>query len=70
MTMIAGFAATVLIAYNGIIDKPGKGPGEIGVGLDWGYWVALLAAIAIAVVGFTRSVESGPRKTRKAPGTV
>jgi len=70
MTMIAGFTATVLIGYNGIIDKPGKGPGEIGISLDYGYWVALLAAIAIAIVGFTRSVESGPRKTRKAPGTV
>jgi hypothetical protein len=70
MTMIAGFAATVLIAYNGIIDKPGSGPAEIGVSLDYGYWVALIAAIAIAVVGFSRSVESGPRKTRKAPGTV
>ncbi|HEY8001308.1 MAG: hypothetical protein ACHQJ5_03605 [Vicinamibacteria bacterium] len=70
MTMISGFSATVLIAYNGLIDKPGTGPAEIGVSLDYGYWVALLAAIAIAVVGFTRSVESGPRKTRKAPGTV
>ena len=40
--MIAGFAATVLIAYNGIIDKPGTGPAEIGVSLDYGYWVALL----------------------------
>jgi hypothetical protein len=70
MTMIAGFAATVLIGYNGLIDKPGQGPAEIGVSLDWGYWVALLSAIAIAAVGFTRSIESGPRKTRKAPGTV
>ena len=39
--MIAGFAATVLILYNGIIDKPGKGPAEIGVSLDYGYWIAL-----------------------------
>jgi hypothetical protein len=70
MTMIAGFIAVVLIGYNGIIDKPGAGPAEIGVSLDYGYWVALLAAIAISAVGFTRSVESGPRKTRKAPGTV
>jgi hypothetical protein len=70
MTMIAGFAATVLIFYNGIIDKPGSGPGEIGVSLDYGYWIALLASIAISIVGFTRSIESGPRKTRKAPGTV
>src|SRR5690349_18870871 len=41
MTMIAGMAATVLILYNGIIDKPGKGPAEIGVSLDYGYWIAL-----------------------------
>ena len=41
--MIAGFAAIVLIVYNGIIDKPGKGPAEIGVSLDYGYWIALLA---------------------------
>jgi hypothetical protein len=70
MTMIAGFIASVLIAYNGIIDRPGTGPAEIGVSLDFGYWVALLSAIVIAGTGFTRSLESGERKTRKAPGTV
>jgi hypothetical protein len=70
MTMVAGFAAFVLILYNGIIDKPGKGPAEIGVSLDYGYWIALICAIIIGFVGFTRSVESGGRKTRKAPGTV
>ncbi len=70
MTMIAGFAATVLIGYNGILDKPGSGPGEIGVSLDYGYWIALVCALAISVVGFQRSVESGGRKVRKAPGTV
>jgi hypothetical protein len=70
ITMISGFAATVLIGYNGLIDKPGTGPAEIGVSLDYGYWIALAAAIAIGIVGFTRSIESGPRKTRKAPGTV
>jgi hypothetical protein len=70
MTMIAGFAATVLIFYNGILDKPGSGPGEIGVSLDYGYWIALASALAISLVGFTRSVESGGRKVRKAPGTV
>ena len=70
LTMVAGFAATVLIAYNGIIDRPGQGPAEIGVSLDYGYWLALIAAIVIAGTGFTRSLESGERKTRKAPGTV
>jgi len=70
MTMIGGITAFVLIAYNGIIDKPGSGPTEIGVSLDWGYWVALFSSLAIAAVGYTRSLESGARKGRKAPGTV
>jgi hypothetical protein len=70
MTMLAGFIAFVLIAYNGIIDKPGSGPAEIGISLDYGYWIALISAVVIAIVGYTRSVESAPRKTRKAPGTV
>jgi hypothetical protein len=71
MTMVVGFAATVLIAYNGIIDKPAPDNGiEFGESLDWGYWLALFAAIAIAITGFTRSLESGARKARKAPGTV
>jgi hypothetical protein len=70
MTMVAGFAAFVLIAYNGIIDKPGSGVAEIGEGLDYGYWLALLASVGIAAVGWTRSLESGARKGRKAPGTV
>ncbi|MGI9557808.1 MAG: hypothetical protein ACR2N5_07695 [Solirubrobacterales bacterium] len=69
-TMIAGFAATVLIGYNGIIDKPGTGVGEIGVTTDWGYWVALAAAIGIAAAGYWRSVEAGGPRERKAPGTV
>lgn len=69
MTMVAGFAATVLILYNGIIDKPGSGQAEIGVGLDYGYYVALVAAFVIGCTGFTRSQE-GQRRVRKAPGTV
>jgi hypothetical protein len=71
MTMVAGFAGVVLIGYNGIIDKPAPDGGiEFGISLDYGYWIALLAAIAIALTGFMRSLESGARKERKAPGTV
>ena len=70
MTMLAGFTATVLIAYNGIIDRPGAQIAEAGVSLDYGYWIGLLAAIAIGTVGFMRSMESGGRQARKAPGTV
>ena len=71
MTMVAGFAATVLIVYNGLIDLPAPDEGiEFGESLDYGYWLALVSAIVIGATGFTRSLESGPRRTRKAPGTV
>jgi len=69
MTMVVGFAMLVLIGYNGIIDRPGSGTAEIGVGLDYGYWIALVSAIAIAATGFLRS-QAGQRRQRKAPGTV
>lgn len=70
MTMISGFIATVLIVYNGIIDKPGSSTAEIGISLEYGYWLAVLAAIVIGAVGFSRSIESGGRKARQAPGNV
>jgi hypothetical protein len=69
MTMVAGFAAAVLITYNGIIDRPGSGIAESGVALDYGYWVALVASLAIAITGFLRS-QAGQRQVRRAPGTV
>jgi hypothetical protein len=69
MTMVVGFAMMVLVGYNGIIDRPGSGTAEIGVGLDYGYWIALVCTIAIAATGFLRS-QAGQRRQRKAPGTV
>jgi hypothetical protein len=69
MTMLVGIIAFALIGYNGIIDRPGSGTAEIGVELDLGYWIALLASIGIAVAGWLRSLE-GQERTRKAPGTV
>lgn len=71
MTMVAGFAAFVLIAYNGIMFKPAPVEGQVfGTGLGIGYWIALLAAAVIGVVGFLRSMASGGKQQRKAPGTV
>jgi hypothetical protein len=67
MTMVAGFAAAILITYNGIIDRPGD---TFGVSLDYGYWLALIASLGIAATGFSRSLESGAAKGRKTPGTV
>ncbi len=69
-TMVAGFAAAVLLFYNGIIDKPGSGFAEIGVSLDYGYGVALVAAVGIAVAGYWRSVVAAGPRQRSAPGTV
>lgn len=71
ITMLAGFAAFVLIAYNGILFKPEPDRGIVfGTGLDIGYWLALVAVLTIGVIGFLRSMESGGRQGRKAPGTV
>jgi hypothetical protein len=69
MTMVVGFTMMVLIGYNGIIDRPGSGTAEIEVGLDYGYWIALVCSIAIAATGFLRS-QAGQRRQRNAPGTV
>jgi hypothetical protein len=69
MTMVAGFIAMVLIAYHGLIDKPGSGTEEIGVSLDYGYWIALVCSVVIAGVAFMRSLV-GQTRERKAPGTV
>lgn len=71
MTMVAGFAAFVLIAYNGIMFKPEPVEGQVfGTGLGVGYWVALIAAVVIGIVGYLRSQVSGGKQQRKAPGTV
>lgn len=68
MTMVVGFTAFVLILYNGIIDKPGSEGQEIGIGLEIGYYIALLAALGLAASGVGRMMEAG--SVRKTPGTV
>ncbi|MGH2961749.1 MAG: hypothetical protein ACRDL3_06115 [Solirubrobacterales bacterium] len=70
LTMVVAFITMVLIAYNGLIDRPAPDDGlEFGIGIDYGYWVALLCSITIAGVAFLRSLE-GQSRERKAPGTV
>ncbi len=70
LTMVTGFTAFVLIAYNGIIDRPGSHQQEIGISLEIGYWIALLAAAGIAGAGIGRAMEAEKGNTRKTPGTV
>ena len=70
MTMVTGFAALMLITYNGIIDVPAPADGiEFGTTITYGYWVALVCSIGIAATGFLRS-QAGQKRERKAPGTV
>jgi hypothetical protein len=66
LTAIVGLTAFVLIAYNGIVDKPNDG---LEIGLGFGYWLALLASIGIFLSGGFRAVESGGGARRKPPAT-
>jgi hypothetical protein len=66
VTAIVGLTAFVLIAYNGIVDKPQEGL-EISLGI--GYWLALLASVGIFLSGGFRAVESGGGAPRKPPAT-
>ena len=66
LTAIVGLAAFVLIAYNGIIDKPEDG---LQIGLGFGYWLALIASLVIFLSGGFRAVESGGGARRKPPAT-
>jgi hypothetical protein len=67
LTAIVGLTAFVLIAYNGLIDKPSAN--DIGVSLSFGYWIALLASLGIFFSGGFRAVESGGGGRRKPPAT-
>ena len=66
MTAVVGLTAFVLIAFNGLIDKPQDG---IEISLSYGYWLALLASIGIFLSGGFRAVESGGGGQRKPPAT-
>jgi hypothetical protein len=66
VTAIVGLTAFVLIAYNGIIDKPQDG---LEISLSFGYWLGLLASIGIFISGGFRAVESGGGARRKPPAT-
>jgi len=67
LTAIVGLTAFVLIAYNGLVDKPS--PNDIGVNLSYGYLIAILAALGIFAAGGYRTVESGGGAQRKPPAT-
>src|SRR5262249_23950293 len=66
VTAIVGLTAFVLIAYNGIVDKPQDG---LEISLSVGYWLALLASIGIFLSGGFRAVESRGGGRRQPPAT-
>lgn len=68
-TMTVGLAVIVLVAFNGILNKPGTSIEEAGVSLSWGYWVALIAGFLMTAAGALRSLESGGGAPKKPPGT-
>jgi hypothetical protein len=67
VTAIVGLTAFVLIAFNGLVDKPSAN--DIGINLSYGYWIALLASLGIFLAGGFRAVESGGGGQRKPPAT-
>jgi hypothetical protein len=68
-TMTVGFIVIVLVIFNGILQKPGESVDQIGISLDYGYWMALAAGVLIAGAGALRSVEQGGGAGRRPPGT-
>jgi hypothetical protein len=67
VTAIVGITAFVLIAFNGLVDKPS--PNNIQISLSYGYFVALLSSLGIFIAGGFRAVDSGGGAQRKPPAT-
>jgi uncharacterized membrane protein len=66
VTSIVGIAAIGILAYVGLIDRPGQPSGQID--LKFGWVVAFLGAVLMLTGSVMRQQESEMR--RKPPGTV
>jgi len=66
MTAVIGIIAFGLVAYVGVIDRPGEPPSEINLGFGW--FISLLGTILIAVGGSYRA--STTERPRKPPGVL
>jgi archaellum biogenesis protein FlaJ (TadC family) len=64
LTMVVAIAALGLIAYNGIIDRPGN----VGISLRFGFFLALIGAGLMLVGSVIRQAETEIK--RKPPGTI
>jgi hypothetical protein len=66
VTMITGIVAFVLILCNGVIlGRPGD---SVEIGLTYGYFVALLASLAMMAAGYLRQARY--TAARKPPGVL
>jgi hypothetical protein len=65
MTAVTAIAAIGLVAYNGIIAKPGEPSSQISLEIGW--YLALLASALMLVGSALRSAETG--RARRPPGT-
>jgi hypothetical protein len=66
VTMIVGIVSFMLILCNGIIlGRPGD---SVDIGLDIGYFVALLASVGLLVAGYLR--QAVYTTARKPPGVI
>ena len=66
LTMVISLIASVLILYVGVVSRPGEP--QSAIGLDWGWFVALLGALLMFGGSVSRQQESGA--PRKPPGSV
>lgn len=66
VTSIVGIAAIGILAYIGLIDRPGQPSGQID--LKFGWFVAFLGAVLMLAGSVMRQQESEMR--RKPPGTL
>ncbi len=66
LTAVTALTALTFTLFRGLIDKPGSPPGQIGI--DFGWWLALLGGLLILIGSIWRSQESAAR--RKPPGVL
>ena len=66
MTAVTSIAALGLVVYNGVIDNPGEPKGLIGI--EYGWWVALIGILAMLVGSALRASEV--ERARKPPGVL
>ena len=66
MTAVTAIAAFGLVAYTGLLDRPGDPKGAIS--LEWGFWGAL--AGTILMIGGAAVTAGQTERTRKPPGVL